>query len=684
MRARRSPDSPAALGASVAVLFLLTSLAFLALSFCTAVREGERVGRPGPALMRNTGGKISRSVRWRGGSVDQWKPRNNKRRLRSRWTESILSVMRASQANSPSSQTPSVPFGLDANCEGEGGARRSESGLEAIVVGAGVGGLAVAARLKNSGAYKKVTVFEKNDKKTSGVGRMGEIRLMQDGAEGSDSSLSYRFETGPSLMLLPDVYRKTFSDLGFDLDSFVEIKRVMPAFKVHFDDGVSVTLSDDEEDMRQQLNSLETEGYEKYLRYMSSANINLDAGLPLFIQEDLATGLPKLPQFIFNALAHWPLKGHHAQLGEFFETDRLKALFSFQDLYIGLSPYEAPGVFSLLQSIELSRGVYYPVGGFSKIGQGLKKVCQDLGVDIHYSSPVGKIVVNDKKQAIGVELLKAEENILGQSSKNANFVGANTVVVNADVPFAERHLMEPKFRRWEFQTNDSQNDKDAVEKRRLKYSSSVVEFCWGVKKRYDDHLGHHSIFLSTNYRKSWDGLFSDTKENKEKGRRRPPSDHREINFYVHTPSRTDPSCCPKDHDSIMVLVPVPPIDESDSEVQLKSMEDELVAKVREAVIRRFEDIGMKDFREMVVAEEIRTPSEWRELYSLRRGSVFGLSHPMSQLSVFRPAPKHPIVDNLYFVGASTRPGNGVPLVLIGAEKIAEDMVQNLPSETTAA
>jgi len=418
------------------------------------------------------------------------------------------------------------------------------------------------------------------------------------------------------------------------------------------------------------------------------ADINLDAGLPLFIEQNWEKGLPVLPKFLINALLHWPLKSHHDQLGEFFESDRMRALFSFQDLYIGLSPYTAPGVFSLLQSIELTNGIYYPIGGFAKIAEKMKTLCEDMGVKIHYDTSVSQIQVDPSTRRVqGVRCNhhpsegeeeeeqkkkkkkknaeeEAEKNSMSQKKSHDNqLFSADVIVSNADLPYTEMELLR--------ETPETMRDGFEQREKKFKYSSSVVSICWAVKKRYDTALAHHSIFLSDKYRSSWDNVFEPTD--------RPdlvfPDDYKDFNFYVHAPSRTDPSCCPSDHDSIMVLVPAPPLAEEGGSLEdIREAEERLKAKAREAVIKRFEDAGMTDFRSSIVDESIRGPLEWKQLFNLRRGSVFGIAHPMDQLSLFRPSPEHPKLKNLFSVGASTRPGNGVPLVLVGAEQVARSIL----------
>ncbi|CAM9414847.1 unnamed protein product [Chrysoparadoxa australica] len=495
---------------------------------------------------------------------------------------------------------------------------------EVVVVGAGIGGLVTAGYLaKDSGT--KVTVLEKNGEQDIG-GRVNEVSLGPQG--------EFRFDTGPSLLLLPEIYRETFADLGVDSNDLFEMKRVDPAYQVYFSDGKDpLTLCADETVMERQLEALEEGKLRQYQEYMAISQLNKDVGLPNFIQEKLS--LDRMGEFLMNVAVASPLANHAKQIAERFSHPKIRAVLSFQDLYVGLSPYQAPAVFNLLSAIELNEGIYYPVGGFHQVARGLRKVCEGLGVTFRCNSPVQQVLVEGKVydyEATGVLLESGEE------------IQADVVVANADLPYVEQELVPQHLSR-------------SFEK--ASYSTSVIAFYWACNKRWEA-LNHHTLFLSTDWEGSWDSIFK-----RSPGK---PVVADDFNFYVATASRTDPTVCPEGCDAIMVLVPCSPTEG----VVDEAAEAEVVANARKQVIRKFEEAaGMSGFAESIQHEVIYSPSEWRRRYNLVGGSVFGLAHGLNQLSLFRPAPKHPNVKGLYFAGASTRPGNGVPLVMIGSKLVSK-------------
>ncbi|CAM9322137.1 unnamed protein product [Discosporangium mesarthrocarpum] len=511
-----------------------------------------------------------------------------------------------------------------------------------IVVGAGVGGLSSAARLSKAGC--RVTVVEKNGEDGIG-GRLNELVF-----EGG-----YRFDTGPSLLLLPRTYKKAFADLGYDSEEFFHITRVSPAYKVYFSDGDTIELCDDEDRLCKQIETLEEGGYAKYKEYLHQAQLNLEVGLPNFIEERL--DMSRLPEFAWKALSgSFPLENHHAQLSRKFSTPKMRALLSFQDLYVGLSPYNAPAIFSLLQGIELGEGVFYPMGGFAGVSKAMAKVCQELGVQFHFDTSVSEVMVvgeAGRTRAEGVRLTSGQ------------VLEADAVVCNADLPYAEEALLPDSVAR---------NFKAGFKQYNAEYSSSVVAFYFATNKRWPQ-LAHHTVFLSTDWQGSWDSAFGKT----------PGGELGEsFNFYVAAPARTDPSVCPEGHDAIMVLVPCPSLpDKEGSAVCGGGERNDWVRRAREGVVSALENTAqMKGFADSLVGEEFYAPKTWRDRYNLRRGSVFGLSHGLNQLSVNRPSHRHPTINGLWYCGASTRPGNGVPLVLIGASQVAQDVVRTLRQGNT--
>lgn len=614
----------------------------------------------------------------------------------------------------------------------------------AVVVGAGVGGLYTATRLARAGVA--TTLIEQTER----VGGRLETKWLEAAGR------RFRFEVGPSLLLLPRVYREALETLGLDAAHHLDLRRVSPSYAVHFCDGgpSPLELGGDaatEERLCAAMEQVEPGAHASYRAYMDAARANLNAGLPIFIGEDLSPpSLRKLPRFLSCALlggdggfpagaargaplVDWPLRPHAAQLSERFDAPRHRALLGFQDLYVGLSPATAPAVFSLLQAIELEEegddgeelGVFYPVGGFGTYGDALRDACEASGVTLRLGTRATAVRVDEDGSVTGVEVEKvataADEEAAVEAE--AEVLPASCVVVNGDVAAMEEALLPPSLRRSAYAETSEEvaagreaAATEAVEAagvaevaataagalrgddRSWGYSTSSVTFLFCLDKRYDE-LRHHNVFLAPDA--AWDGLFDATSfggwgksqaadgttttgEAADAGGGGDGSggDGVPFHFYVAAPARTDPSVVERSgDDAIMVLVPVPPIDERLSDAEQREACKAAVARARRGVVAAFEGAGMARFASHIVGEEVRTPLEWRDAFALRRGAVFGLSHSLTQLSLLRPARRHAGVRGLHWAGASTRPGNGVPLVLLGAELTASEALEDLGLQT---
>lgn len=327
---------------------------------------------------------------------------------------------------------------------------------------------------------------------------------------------------------------------------------------------------------------------------------------------------------------------------------------------------EQPAIFSLLQHLEVTEGVWYPVGGFQRIMNALASRVRELGVTIDTDQAVDHILVDEASQrAVGVVLTSGK------------VVKADVVVSNVDLPTAYSRLLPGREAR-------------AQKLASLQFSSGVVAFYWCVRRRVDE-LAHHTTFISPGGEEAWDTVFA--------GHAQVPD---EPSFYVCCPAKTDPSAAPAGGESVMVLVPVGRfvcvVDDHAPRLCIRTQcrchilmcdqncntcagcmpEDAdvadqytlVAARARAAVLERLKRVGV-DLEGDIMHEVIYTPQEWRQRYGLFRGAAFGLAHPLSQLVIFRPPNRDDSVRNIYFVGASTTPGNGVPLVFTGARMCAE-------------
>jgi phytoene desaturase len=308
-------------------------------------------------------------------------------------------------------------------------------------------------------------------------------------------------------------------------------------------------------------------------------------------------------------------------------------------MYLGISPFDAPAVYGLLPFTELAHGIWYPDGGLHEIPRALARVAEDRGATIHYGAAVRRIDV-------------AGGRATGCTLADGRRVTADVVLCNADLPWAYRNLIAPEASR--LRGAD-----------RLRYTSSAYMMYLGTRRTFPA-LVHHNVFFGRDYRGSFDDLFR---------RQRVPADP---SFYVNVAARTDASVAPPGHDGVYVLVPVP---HRDARIDWAAEG----ARLRAHVLARLAACGA-DLGPAIEGERHVTPDDWAESLNLERGAAFGLSHDFFQVGVFRPANQDPNVPNLFFVGASTQPGTGLPMVLLSARLATERILARagVPVATPAA
>lgn len=502
-----------------------------------------------------------------------------------------------------------------------------------MVIGAGVGGICVAGRLARRGF--DVTVCESNPQ--------------AGGRAASNTFNDCRFDTGPSLLLFPEVYRQAFEALGSQLDDSVQLQQVGPAaYRVHCEGTAAgapwshLDLLNDESAMSAQLEAEEAGAGSQYLRFLGQARAALRLGVPNFIEKDFTSvadllRLPGLLPQLRGVSIPQLLEPHERMLRRYFRDWRLRALFSFQNLYVGLSPSSAPGVFSLLAGTELTDGVFYPIGGFGQVVKGLLSAAEQCGARFRYDASVAAIET-EGTHVTGIRLASGE------------IMAADVVVSNRDLVASYQLLEGGSCERYAAER--------APRLAAMKHSAGVISFCWAVRGQAKE-LHHHNVFLSAQGERAW------------KRARNAAELLQFPNFYVHCPSRTDPSAASGDCDSVMVLLPVANMQQSGT-----AKYDEMVTAGRAAILRCLAAASIDITAESILQETVTTPSQWQQQFGLTHGAAFGLSHGLNQLAVFRPSIKDRKVQGLYFVGASTRPGNGVPLCMISAalaeERIGKD------------
>lgn len=484
------------------------------------------------------------------------------------------------------------------------------------IVGAGVAGMATAIALTKNGF--DVTIFEKN---ALPGGRCGQI--LRDG---------HRFDLGATILLMPSIYRTVFKSLGLNFDECFDLKDLSTIYKLYFGNGEHLIISRDDAVMKPQLEAMEKGSFNRYKAYIKT-------GYTFFrisYKKLLSRNFYNLFQFATpgNLIMLVRLKTylrHSTFIRKFFKNNNLQQAFTFQNIYVGQSPLKAPALFSMLPAAEMIEGALFPIGGMHQIALKLESVAKEAGV---------KFVFNRTVEKIGTEGSQVKTLVFNDGTT----IKSDLIVVNADLPYAYSNLLP--------------NNKISAKLDRKTYSCSAIVFHWGLSKAYP-RFEHHSIFLSENYHESLDALFDQHSLSENP------------NFYVHAPVRTDPSAAPAAEDSISVIVPVSHLDEKDSRdwEQVKKM-------ARAEVLKRLVHDGFTDLEEHIKFEICYTPVAWNSIYNVSRGSVFGsIGHNIMQMGYFRPHNRHDHYRNLYFVGGSTHPGNGVPLVLLSAKLTSERILR---------
>jgi phytoene desaturase len=485
----------------------------------------------------------------------------------------------------------------------------------ALVIGAGIGGIATAAKLAQQGY--QVTVLEKNE---IPGGRCGKMEI-----EG------HRFDTGPTLFLMPELYHDAFANLGERLEDHLELRRVDPTYQIHFADGLDLTLTNDLQKMQTQLEAIEPGSYRQYLGYLQEGYFHYKSSLDTVVRRDFRRLLDFFnPQNLLLMLRLKALTRHYNNIGNYFKDERLKFAFIFQNLYMGVHPYQAPALFSLLQHTEFSDGVWFPVGGMHSIIEALVKIAEKNGVRFLYKTPVDRILIEEQRAA-GVIL------------KNGPQIQADVVVANADLPYVYRELLP----------DDGKNRRFSKEK----HGCSALVFYWGLGKQYPQ-LGMHNLFMAKDICGGFDLIFNDLSLSNE------PS------FYVHAPTRIDPSLAPVGQDTLTVAIPVPHLNEESPQDW-----DALKTQSRRYILKRFRNLGISDLEQHLKFEICYSPADWKKRYNLTKGSAHGLSHEILQMGYLRPKNQHAYYRNLYFVGASTHPGTGLPSVLVSAKHVSDRILE---------
>ena len=477
----------------------------------------------------------------------------------------------------------------------------------AIVIGSGFGGLAAAVRLQALGYQTQIL----------------EQRAQVGGRAYQFKEAGYTFDMGPSLITAPDIIEDVFAAAGRRRVDYLDFLPLDPFYRIFFHDGSHIDYNGDAAQMKAQMavnNPGDAGRYDAFMaaiRPIHQAIIADRLGARPF--DRLSTMLAFIPKAL-KLGAFWPV-AHFVR--RFFKDPRHHFMFSFHPLFIGGNPFRAPSVYLSIPYLERDGGVWFTRGGMYSLVEAFARLFTDIGGGIRTGVAVEEILVQNGR-AVGVR-------VAGET------LPADLVVSNADVGFTYSHLIRPEHRRkW--------TDRRVA---RLDQTMSSVVVYLGVRRRYPK-LAHHTLILTKRYKELLADIFD----------RKVLAD--DFSLYLHAPTVTDSQMAPEGAESLYVLIPVPNLK---ADIDWEREEEPFV----ERVIDFLERWGLEGLRENLEVKQVFGPRDFRDQLSSLDGNAFGIEPKLTQTAWFRPHNASEDVRGLYFVGAGTHPGAGVPGVLLSAE-----------------
>lgn len=484
-----------------------------------------------------------------------------------------------------------------------------------IVIGSGFGGLGAAIRLAAKG--HEVTIFEKRDK----IGGRAYVYDIN----------GFKFDGGPTVLTAPFMFDDLWQAAGKNREDYFQTVPCDPFYRI-FDHNKRVfDYNGDEEFIMEQIerwNPADKEGYRKFMattKEIFQKGFTELADKPFLKFTDMLKVAPDLVRL-------QSYKSVYRYASQFIENDFLRRCFSFHPLLIGGNPFDSPSIYAMIHYLEREWGIHYAVGGTGAIVNAMGQLFEDIGGKIHVNAEVDKILIENQR-ATGVRL------------KDGTIHKADNVVANADVGFVYEHMIDKQHQSTYLKTKMNM----------LKYGMSLFVIYFGTKKQYREHgLAHHNIILGERYKALLYDIFEDKKLAED------------FSLYLHMPSLTDSSIAPDGCENFYVLSPVPHLG-SGIDWEKKAV------PYRDAILQFLEDNYLPDLQENIIAQHHIDPLHFRHTLNSRMGSAFSVQPVLTQSAWFRPHNRSEDFDNLYFVGAGTHPGAGLPGVL-SSSIIAENLI----------
>ncbi|MFL5730928.1 MAG: phytoene desaturase family protein [Cytophagaceae bacterium] len=480
------------------------------------------------------------------------------------------------------------------------------------VIGSGFSGLASACALASKGC--DVTVFEKNDQ-TGGRART----FQRDG---------FTFDMGPSWYWMPEVFENFFNEFGHSSKDFYELIKLSPSYTLYFGEDDPMPVPSEWMDLVLMFEKYDPSSGKKLAKFMGEAAFKYKLGIEKLVHKpglsvfefadmDVIRGIFKLQVFT-------SFRDH---VRRYFRHPKLIALMEFPVLFLGAKPENTPALYSLMNYAGLKLGTWYPMGGFGKITEAMKKVALEQGVKFRTGEAITEFTFAGKK-------------ITGIKSGSQTYQ-TDAVLASADYHHVEQHILPPHLRSYSEEYWHSRT-----------LAPSALIFYLGINKKLS-RIDHHNLFFDEDIDVHSKEIYDD------------PSWPSKPLFYVCCPSKTDASVAPAGSENLFFLMPLAP--------DLKD-DDQTREKYFEILISRFEKVTGEKIRENIVVKESYCINDFKKDYNSFKGNAYGLANTLKQTAILKPSMRSKKVKNLFYTGQLTVPGPGVPPSIISGQVAAKELI----------
>jgi phytoene desaturase len=489
----------------------------------------------------------------------------------------------------------------------------------AVVIGSGFGGLALAVRLQASGV--STTIVEKRDKPG------GRAYVYED--EG------FTFDGGPTVLTAPNAIEELFQLSGREMGDYVELLPVKPFYRLCWEDGYSFDYSNDLDATNAQIAAKSPEdvaGYARFLKYAEDVfqegyvNLAHEPFLDFWSMIRVAPQLMRLESY----------RSVYSIVAKFIRDDQLRQVYSFHSLLVGGNPFKTSAIYTLIHVLERKWGVFFPRGGTGALVRALVKLFTELGGEIRLGAPVERIQTRNGR-------------VTGVSAADGWSTEADIVASNADVVHTYRQLL----------AGEPRADATTRGLLRKRFSMSLFVIYFGTRTRHPE-LAHHTVLFGPRYRELLSDIF-------ERGVLA-----NDFSLYLHAPTVTDSSLAPAGGEAFYVLSPVPHLGKSNIDWEQEG------PRYRDRIFEYLEQRYIPNLRRDLVTSRVFTPNDFSGVLNAHLGSAFSLEPVLTQSAYFRVHNRDPRIGGLYFVGAGTHPGAGVPGVVASARATGDLILQDVP------